>query len=97
VVGTFANRPGSRFHDSGPWTTFVYAEFENWNQYWNLIWNENETFKENLSGPWPTFVLIPTEERIYSGVQQREPWNKLEVRYEEGCLVFKDQTACRES
>jgi CubicO group peptidase (beta-lactamase class C family) len=97
VVGTFANRPGSHFHDSGPWTTFVYAEFENWNQYWNLIWNENETFKENLSGPWPTFVLIPTEERIYSGVQQREPWNKLEVRYEEGCLVFKDQTACREN
>lgn len=96
VVGTFENAPGSRFHDSGPWTTFVYAEFENWNQYWNLIWNENETFKENLSGPWPTFVLIPTGEGIYSGVQQREPWNKLEVQYEEECLVFKDQNACRE-
>jgi len=96
VVGTFANTPGSRFHDSGPWTTFVYAEFENWNQYWNLIWNKNETFKENLSGPWPTFVMIPTGEGIYSGVQQREPWSKLEVQYEEDCLVFKDHYACKE-
>ncbi len=68
VIGTFANEPGSRFHDSGPWTTFVYAEFANWNQYWNLIWNEDGTYKENRSGPWPSFVLIPIGKGQYQGV-----------------------------
>ena len=94
VVGTFKNEPGSRFYESGPWTTFVYAEFENWNQYWNLIWNSDETFKENRSGPWPTFVLIPTGTGQYLGVSQGHPWNMKEIKFEDNCLVIEKQQAC---
>ena len=94
VIGTFANTPGSRFHDSGPWTTFVYAEFDNWNQYWNLIWNEDETYKENRSGPWPTFVLIPMGKGQYRGIRKGHPWNMKEIHFENNCLVIEKQQAC---
>ena len=96
VIGTFANTPGSRFHDTGPWTTFVYAEFANWNQYWNLIWNEDETYKENRSGPWPTFVLIPRGKGQYRGIRQGHPWNMIEIHFEDDCLVIEKQHACPE-
>ncbi len=94
VIGTFANKPGSRFHDAGPWTTFVYAEFANWNQYWNLIWNEDGTYKENRSGPWPTFVLIPIGKGRYQGVRLGHPWNMKEIQYENNCLIIETQHAC---
>ena len=94
VVGTFENEPGSRFYESGPWTTFVYAEFENWNQYWNLIWNSDETYKENKSGPWPTFVLIPTGTGQYMSVSQGYPWNMREIQYKDNCLIINKQKAC---
>lgn len=94
IIGTFANKPGSRFHDSGPWTTFVYAEFANWNQYWNLIWNEDGTYKENRSGPWPTFVLIPIGKGQYQGVRQGHPWNIKEIHFEDNCLIIDRQQAC---
>jgi len=88
VIGSFANTPGSRFYDSGPWTTFVYAEFAHWNQYWNLIWSEDKTFKENRRGPWPTFVLIPIGNGQYSGIRKGYPWNMKEVHFEDGCLII---------
>ena len=96
VIGSFSNKPGSQFHESGPWTTFVYAQFENWNQYWNLVWNEEETFKENRSGPWPTFVLIPTSDDHYKGVRQVHPWNMINIRFENECIVVGNLHACPE-
>ncbi len=96
VIGTFANKPGSRFYESGPWTTFVYAEFENWNQYWNLIWNSDGTYKENRSGPWPTFVMIPTGKGQYRGIRTEHPWNMKEIHFEDNCLTIEKQQACSE-
>lgn len=97
VIGTFANTPGSRFYDSGPWTTFVYSEFANWNQYWNLIWNRDGTFKENRSGPWPSFILVPTAEGQYTGVRQGRPWDTIELHFEDECLVIEKLRACSET
>jgi len=94
VIGTFANTSGSRFYESGPWTTFVYAEFENWNQYWNLVWNEDETFKEDRRGPWPSFILVPTADGQYTGIRQGAPWDMLELRFEDDCLVAAERRAC---
>ena len=94
VIGTFENEQGSRFYESGPWTTFVYAEFENWNQYWNLIWNSDETYKENRRGPWPTFVLIPAGKGQYWGVKKGHPWSMKKIRYEDNCLIINEHKAC---
>jgi hypothetical protein len=94
VIGTFANTSGSRFYESGPWTTFVYAEFENWNQYWNLVWNEDETFKEDRRGPWPSFILVPTADGQYTGIRQGAPWDMIELRFEGECLVAAERLAC---
>lgn len=94
VIGIFANAPGSRFHESGPWTTFVYAEFENWNQYWNLIWDEDETYKEDRRGPWPSFTLIPAGEDHYTGVNTEKPHNTITLRFSGNCIAFEDQRAC---
>jgi hypothetical protein len=95
VVGTFENERGSRFYESGPWTTFVYAEFENWNQYWNLIWNRDGTYKENRSGPWPTFVLIPTGAEQYQGVEQGYPWRIKKIQFQDSCLRIEEDLACK--
>ena len=94
IIGTFANAPGSRFGNSGPWTTFVYAEFANWNQYWNLVWNEDETFREDRSGPWPTFVMIPEGEAKYKAVRQVYPWDMIDIRYEDSCFIIGEEKAC---
>ena len=79
VIGSFENRHGSRFEDLGPWTTFVYAEFKGWNQYWNIIWTNKGTYRETVSGPWPTFILVPMAKGRYTAVQQEPPWDTLEV------------------
>jgi CubicO group peptidase (beta-lactamase class C family) len=94
VIGTFANVPGSRFHEAGPWTTFVYAEFENWNQYWNLIWDEDETYMEDRRGPWPSVTLIPAGEDDYTGVNTEKPYDTITLRFSGNCITFEDQRAC---
>lgn len=96
VIGTFANEPGSRYEGLGPWTTFVYAEFADWNQYWNLIWNEDGTYRGNWSGPWPSFTLVPTGPDRYRAVEQEAPWHAIDLRLEGGCLVGEGLEACRE-
>ncbi|MDZ7692590.1 MAG: serine hydrolase domain-containing protein [Balneolaceae bacterium] len=96
VIGTFANAPGSRFADDGPWTTFVYAEFANWNQYWNIVWNNDATFKGEYSGPWPTFIFVPTAEDRYTGVRQGPPWDTIGILFEDECLVVEEVRACIE-
>jgi len=96
VIGSFENTPGSRLAQYGPWTTFVYAEFANWNQYWNLIWNEDGTHRGNASGPWPSFTLVPVGEGRYRAVQQETPWRTVDLRFEDGCLVVGTQRACPE-
>ncbi|MFH5883948.1 serine hydrolase domain-containing protein [Halalkalibaculum sp. DA3122] len=96
VIGTFANTPGSRFADYGPWTTFVYAEFANWNQYWNFVWNKDSTFEGDYSGPWPTFILIPTARDQYTGIRQGPPWDTIEILFRDPCLVVAEQRACPE-
>lgn len=96
VIGTFANAPGSRFHEFGPWTTFVYAEFATWNQYWNLVWSEDETYKEDRRGPWPTFTLLPTAVGQYTGIRQGAPWNIIELHLKDECLVIEALYACPE-
>jgi hypothetical protein len=94
VVGTFQNHPGSRFAEYGTWTTFVYAEFENWNQYWNLVWNDDETYAADLRGPWPSFYLIPSGENSYKAVQQGAPWAITDVLVEDNCLIIGSEKAC---
>ncbi len=96
LIGSFENVPGSRFADLGPWTTFVYAEFEHWNQYWNLIWNSDGTYRGNWSGSWPSLILVPTAEGRYTGVGQEPPWQTVELRFEDECLVATELRACRE-
>ncbi len=95
VVGTFANAPGSWFSETGPWTTFVYAEFEHWNQYWNLVWSEDETYAANLRGPWPAFTLVPVAEGQYTGVLQETPWNIIELQFAGECLMNAELQACK--
>jgi hypothetical protein len=94
LIGSFKNGPGSRFADYGPWTTFVHADFENWNQYWNLVWNSDGTYRGNWSGPWPSFLLVPTAEGRYTGVRQGAPWNTIQVHFEDECLVVAERRAC---
>jgi hypothetical protein len=94
VVGTFANAPGSRLYESGPWTTFIHAEFENWNQYWSLIWDEDGTYKEDRRGPWPSFTLIPTGEDRYAGVNTERPYRMISLRFAGNRIDFEDQPAC---
>lgn len=97
VIGTFANAPGSGFGDYGPWTTFVYAEFATWNQYWNLIWDSEGFYQSNRSGPWPTFILVPVGEDEYTGIRQRLPWETVKINFKDGCLVVGDNRGCIES
>ncbi len=96
VVGSFENVPGSRFEDLGPWTTFAYAEFDNWNQYWNIIWNSDGTYWGTTSGPWPSFTLVPTAERQYRAVRQEPPWDTVDLRFEDECLAATELRACPE-
>jgi CubicO group peptidase (beta-lactamase class C family) len=96
VIGTFANAPGTLFHNNGPWTTFVYAEFATWNQYWNLVWGEDETYAADLRGPWPTFTLVPTAEGQYLGVRQGAPWDIIDLHFEDECLLVAELHACKD-
>ena len=96
VIGSFENVPGSRFEDLGPWTTFVYAEFDNWNQYWNIIWSSDGTYWGTASGPWPSFTLVPTAEGEYKAVRQEPPWDTVELHFQDECLVATELRACLE-
>ena len=95
VVGTFANTPGGLFHESGPWTTFVYAEFKNWNQYWNLVWNEDETYAADLRGPWPSYTLIPVGDKGYIGVRQGDDWQTVKLQFLNDCIILNESKACK--
>jgi len=97
LIGSFENVPGSHLATFGPWTTFVYAKFRNWNQYWNIVWNSDGTYRGTYSGPWPTFVLIPTGVNQYTGVRQRLPWNTLKIHFEDECLFLGKLPACLEN
>ena len=94
LVGSFENIPGSPLADFGPWTTFVHAEFVNWNQYWNIVWNSDGTYRGTFSGPWPTFTLVPMAEGQYTGVRQGPPWDTSEVHFEDECMVIESLRAC---
>ncbi len=74
--------------------TFVYAEFDDWNQYWNLIWNSDGTYRGNRGGSWPSFILAPTAEGRYTGVRQGPPWDTIELHFEDKCLVVAERRAC---
>ena len=95
IIRMFANATGSWFYESGPWTTFVYAKFENWNQYWNLVWNEDEAYSDNLQGPWPTFTLIPVHEDRYVGVSREGGWKTVNMRFKNGCVEVGTEMACK--
>lgn len=94
LIGSYENPPGSRFAEYGPWTTFVHADFDNWNQYWFLVWNRDGTYRGNGSGPWPSFTLVPTAEGRYTGVRREPPWDTVDVRFEDECLVIGKRRAC---
>lgn len=94
VIGSYENLPGSRFAEYGPWTTFVDADFDNWNQYWHLVWNRDGTYRGNGSGPWPTFTLVPTAEAEYTGVRRGPPWDTVELHFDGECLVIGTRRAC---
>ncbi len=96
LIGSFENVPGSRFADLGPWTTFVHADFENWNQYWNIIWNSDGTYRGNWSGLWPSFILVPTAKAEYRGVRQGPPWETVDLHFDDECLVVGELRACRQ-
>lgn len=96
LIGSFENVPGSRFADLGPWTTFVHADFENWNQYWNIIWNSDGTYRGNWSGPWPSFILVPTAKAEYRSVRPGPPWETVDLHFDDECLVVAELRACRQ-
>ena len=97
VIGSFENVPTSRFANLGPWTTFVYVELANWKQYWNIIWNSDGTYRETASGPWPSFTLVPTSKKRYMAIRQDPPWNSIELRFENKCIVAEGFQACADS
>jgi CubicO group peptidase (beta-lactamase class C family) len=97
VIGTFVNESVGRFARSGPWTTFVYAEFENWNQYWNLVWNKDETYAENLQGPWPSFTLIPAGKNSYTGIGETGGLRTVDLEFKKDCLKIGEEMACKEN
>jgi len=94
LIGSFENRPGSPLADLGPWTTFVHARFDDWNQYWNMVWNSDGTYRGTFSGPWPSFILVPTGEGRYTGLREGPPWDIIELHFEGECLVVEEQRAC---
>jgi len=96
LIGSFENRPGSPLAEFGPWTTFVHARFDNWNQYWNMVWHSDGTYRGTFSGPWPSFVLIPTADGRYTGVREGPPWDAIELLFEDECLVVGEERACPE-
>ena len=95
LIGTFENAPGSNFADLGAYTTFVYAEFEYWNQYWNFIWTEDEKYLYNYSGPWPSLILIPTNEGKFTAVQSVAPWKTIKLQFEKDCLLIGELEVCK--
>ena len=95
VIGSFENTPASDLYKYGPYTTFVHARFENWNQYWNLVWNEDGTFKGNYSGPWPEFTLVPVNEKQFKGIKATPPWNTVNnIEFIDNCLKIENSLFC---
>lgn len=95
VIGSFENVPGSQLYKHGRYTTFVHARFKNWNQYWNLVWNEDGHCQGNFSGPWPEFTFVPIGEERFQGIRATLPWNTIPVKFKEDCLLVKSEGFCR--
>ncbi|WP_340064921.1 serine hydrolase [Ascidiimonas aurantiaca] len=94
VIGTFENSPGSQFYEYGAYTTFVHARFENWNQYWNLIWKEDGTYSGMSGGPWPELTLVPVGKNQYKGLRGTQPWITVDVKYDNDCLIIENEKFC---
>jgi hypothetical protein len=76
----------------------VYAEFENWNQYWNLVWNENNILEANLSGPWPSITMVPVRNNdIYKGLRISGDGNIVDLEFKNKCLVFDQVMTCKKA
>ena len=97
VIGSFENPPGSNLYKYGLYTTFVHARFEDWNQYWNLVWSEAGVLQGNFSGPWPEFTLIPIGEERFTGMRGTSPWNTVEVEFQGDCLMIEHEQFCRKA
>lgn len=98
-MGSIENVAGSRFADYGPWTTFVRAEFDQLIQMWNVLWHEDGTYRGTAIGPSsdvPSLILIPKSEDRYTGIRRAPPWDTIQIRFVDGCLVAADLQACRE-
>lgn len=99
LVGSIANVPGSRFADYGPWTTFVRAEFEQSTRMWSVLWREDGTYRGTAIGPSsdvPSLILVPKEDGRYRGIRREPPWDTVDIRFEDECLVAVGPRACRE-
>lgn len=94
VVGTFKNTPGSQLHPYGTYTSFVHARFENWNQYWNIVWAADGSYVGNYSGPWPEITSVPVGEGQYVGMRATRPWIQLNVTFEGDCLLIENEKFC---
>jgi CubicO group peptidase (beta-lactamase class C family) len=98
LVGSVANVPGSRFAGETPWATFVRAELEDWTQMWTLLWRDDGTYRGTAIGPLadvPSFVLVPTADGAYAGVERTAPWRQAAFHFDGDCLAVRELRACR--
>ncbi len=95
VIGTFENSTDSQFYQYGKYTTFVHARFDNWNQYWNLVWKEDGTYSGMSGGPWPELTLVPVGKIEYTGLRGTQPWITINVVYKDDCLIIQNERFCR--
>lgn len=94
LIGTFENTENSRFSKIGAYTTFVYARFQNWNRYWNFVFDKDGNYVGTYSGPWPTFTMIPVESDKFIAVRQEFPYESTEVVFKENCLILNGTKVC---
>lgn len=96
VMGTIVIAPGTWLAQHGAHTTLVRADFEHWIQTWQLVWHDDGTYRGTAFGSGPQFVLVPTGASTYTGVRREAPWDTVDVRFDDGCLVHGDERACRD-
>jgi len=94
LIGTFENNENSRFSKFGHYTTFVHARFPNWNRYWNFVFDKDGKYVGTFSGPWPTFTMIPIEQRKFIAVRQEFPYQTAEIVFKDDCIMIKGIKAC---
>lgn len=94
LIGTFENTENSRFSKIGAYTTFVHAQFPNWNRYWNFVFDQDGNYVGTYSGPWPTFTMIPLELDKFIAVRQESPYESTGVVFKENCFILNGTKAC---